>query len=158
MKKPLKPLSKDKNKVVKAGKWYENQTNQVLMLIFIPVLVYIQVLSLGFTMLDDTIFIVENQLYNKDLANIVQSFQRGLFNPDQDIYYRPVFLVDFILESRLFGINAAGYHFSNLVFHVLCVVLLFSCFFPNKTSGTLALALLRILYKTIPALMKTQAK
>lgn len=95
------------------------------MLIFIPVLVYVQVFSLGFTMLDDTIFIVENQLYNKELSNIVQSFQRGLFNPEQDIYYRPVFLVDFILESRLFGINAAGYHFSNLVFHVLCVVLLF---------------------------------
>lgn len=125
MKKPVKPLSKERKKVVKAGKWYESQRNQVLMLIFIPVLVYIQVLSLGFTMLDDTIFIVENQLYNKDLANIVQSFQRGLFNPEQDIYYRPVFLVDFILESRLFGINAAGYHFSNLVFHVLCVVLLF---------------------------------
>ncbi len=125
MKKPLKAASKDRKQVVKAGKWYEKQTNQVLMLVFIPVLVYIQVFSLGFTMLDDTIFIVENQFYNKDLANIVQSFQRGLFNPEQDIYYRPVFLVDFILESRLFGINAAGYHFSNLVFHVLCVVLLF---------------------------------
>jgi hypothetical protein len=82
-------------------------------------------LFLDFTKLDDSIFIVENASYNADAGNIGVSFQRGLFNPTRDAYYRPLFLVDFIIESRLFGTKPAGYHFTNLLFHILSVILLF---------------------------------
>ena len=100
MSKPVKAKGKGrKASLSDAGKWYERRTTLLLLLVLITVLVYLPVLNLGFTMLDDTIFIVENQLYNKDLANLVHSFGRGLFNPANDFYYRPIFLVDFILES-----------------------------------------------------------
>ncbi len=129
VKKTLKSAAK-KNKALEktADKWYYGETNLLLLLAGITILVYIPVMTLGFTMLDDSIFIVENQFYNRDLSNLYQSFSRGLFNPENDFYYRPVFLIDFILESRLFGVNPAGYHFSNLLFHVVCVVLLFRFF------------------------------
>ncbi len=87
--------------------------------------VYARSLFLGYTRLDDSIFIVENEKYNEDAGNIVVSFQRGLFNPTKDAYYRPLFLVDFILESRLFGVEPAGYHLTNLLFHILSVILLY---------------------------------
>jgi hypothetical protein len=129
IKKSLKTDAKKNRSVVKtAEKWYSREANLLLLLTGITILVYIPVMKLGFTMLDDSIFIVENQFYNSDLSNLYQSFRRGLFNPENDFYYRPVFLVDFILESRLFGVNAAGYHFSNLLYHVVCVILLFRFF------------------------------
>lgn len=48
-----------------------------------------------------------------------------MFNATKDAYYRPVFLVDFIIESKLFGTKPAGYHFTNLLFHLISVVLLY---------------------------------
>ena len=95
------------------------------LLIAFTFIVYARSLFLGYTRLDDSIFIVENAKYNADAGNLVVSFQRGLFNPTKDAYYRPLFLVDFILESRLFGVKPAGYHFTNLLFHLLSVTLLF---------------------------------
>jgi hypothetical protein len=105
--------------------WFTNTSYALFALVSITFLVYARTLSLDYTKLDDSIFIVENAQYNADAKNIGVSFQRGLFNPTKDAYYRPLFLVDFILESRVFGINPAGYHFTNLLFHIISVVLLF---------------------------------
>jgi hypothetical protein len=105
--------------------WYRRQIFVFALLAAVPLLIYLRTLGFGFTMLDDSIFIRENVEYNRELSNIAVSFQRGLFNPTGDFYYRPVFLVDFILESRLFGTSPAGYHFTNLLFHIICVILLY---------------------------------
>ncbi len=96
-----------------------------MILASITFLVYSRSLFLDFTKLDDSIFIVENARYNSDPGNVAVSFRRGLFNPTKDAYYRPLFLVDFIIESRFFGIKPAGYHFTNLLFHIISVILLF---------------------------------
>jgi hypothetical protein len=97
----------------------------LIVLTAITFIVYARTLSLDYTKLDDSIFIVENAAYNADVQNLGVSFQRGLFNPTEDAYYRPLFLVDFILESRIFGIEPAGYHFTNLLYHIISVILLF---------------------------------
>ncbi|MCX6249496.1 MAG: hypothetical protein NTX61_01980 [Bacteroidetes bacterium] len=99
-----------------------------LWLILIPVIVYIKTITFQLTKLDDQIFIKENQIYNSGFKNIPVSFHRGLFNPKEDIYYRPLFLVDFILESKIFGIDPHGYHLTNLLYHIISVVLLFIFF------------------------------
>ncbi len=105
--------------------WYQQRLFVFALLAGVPLLIYLRTLGFGFTMLDDSIFIRENMEYNRELSNIAVSFQRGLFNPTGDFYYRPVFLVDFILESRLFGTSPTGYHFTNLLFHIICVILLY---------------------------------
>jgi hypothetical protein len=124
---PSGKKGKSKVKDPQAGidRIYSNTRIALLILATVTVMVYGRTLFLGFTKLDDTIFIVENASYNADLKNVGVSFQRGLFNPTKDAYYRPLFLVDFIFESRLFGVNPAGYHFTNLLYHVLSVILLF---------------------------------
>jgi len=104
---------------------FNNTLFSILVLASLTFVVYSRTLLFDYTKLDDSIFIVENASYNADAHNIAVSFQRGLFNPTRDVYYRPVFLVDFILESRLFGVKPAGYHFTNLLFHILSVCLLF---------------------------------
>jgi len=127
-KKPL--LQPTKKTVKKPGKvipspWYLRKKVIFFLLMAVPLVVYIKVVTLDFTMLDDAIFIKENQPFNSDIHNLSIAFQRGVFNPANDFYYRPVFLVDFILESRFFGINVAGYHFTNLLYHLVCVLLLY---------------------------------
>jgi hypothetical protein len=126
MKSPQKS-SKRAGKLQPAGPegWFNNSMFAILVLASITFMVYARTMRLDFTKLDDSIFIVENAQYNSDAKNIGVSFQRGLFNPTKDAYYRPLFLVDFIIESRIFGIKPAGYHFTNLLFHIISVILLF---------------------------------
>ncbi len=119
-------------------------------------MVYFKVFSLGFTMLDDTIFIVENQGFNDKPENIMAAFCRGLFNPEQDIYYRPLFLVDFIIESKLFGLNPAGYHLTNLIYHILSVLLLFEFLSKTRISTSAAL-FLALLFAVHPVLSQAVA-
>src|ERR1700728_4652545 len=97
------------------GLFFLNQP--YLWLILLCIIVYGASLCYGYAELDDSIFIREMKDYNNDLANIFKSFARGVFNPTNDIYYRPVFLIDFILEGHLFGTGIGWYHFTNLLFH-----------------------------------------
>jgi len=149
---------KKKTKGLKTQKvpWYGRRLYVYLLLIGVTVLVYFRVFTLGYTMLDDTIFIKENQEYNKSWSNIPVSFQRGLFNPTGDSYYRPVFLVDFIIESKFFGTSPAGYHFSNLLFHVLCVLLLYFFFLRLKIPDLTAL-ILTLIFAVHPVLTQAVA-
>jgi tetratricopeptide (TPR) repeat protein len=128
----------------------------MLILVFLTVTVYFRSLFLDYTRLDDSIFIIENAKYNSDPGNILVSFQRGLFNPTRDAYYRPVFLVDFILESRLFGTNPAGYHFTNLLFHVISVILLFVFLKKSEVAPRDAL-LLSAIFAVHPVLTQAVA-
>lgn len=128
----------------------------ILVLASVTFMVYARTLLLDYTKLDDSIFIVENAQYNADAKNIGVSFQRGLFNPTKDAYYRPVFLVDFILESRIFGIRPAGYHFTNLLYHLLSVVLLF-LFFKKIKIPPLNAFLLSLLFAVHPVLTQAVA-
>jgi tetratricopeptide (TPR) repeat protein len=136
--------------------WFTNTTYALLTLAVITFMVYARTLSLDFTKLDDSIFIVENARYNADAKNIGVSFQRGLFNPTKDAYYRPLFLVDFILESRLFGISPAGYHFTNLLFHIFSVILLF-LFLKRIKIPPLDAFLLSLLFSVHPVLTQAVA-
>ncbi len=79
---------------------------------------------------DDVVFIVQNpQIGHLDhLLNLF--FQSS--NPQRvagvNSYYRPVLEIFYRLEYRLFGFHAAGFHFINILIHVLnglllCIVL-----------------------------------
>ena len=145
-------------KVIQGGleSRFSNTTFSILLLISVTFMVYSRSLFLDFTKLDDSIFIVENAQFNSDAKNIGVSFHRGLFNPTKDAYYRPVFLVDFIVESRIFGINPAGYHFTNLLFHIFSVTLLFLFFRKIKIPPADSF-LLSMLFAVHPVLTQAVA-
>ena len=154
-----KPKTTGKNiKRAPAGitEFFSRSSIPVLLLILVTATVYFRSLSLDYTRLDDSIFIVENAQYNADIGNIGVSFQRGLFNPTKDAYYRPLFLVDFILESRIFGTKPAGYHFTNLLFHILSVTLLF-LFLKRLKIPPLDSFLLSLLFAVHPVLTQAVA-
>lgn len=95
------------------------------LLILLALICYIPVLNLDLTQLDDTVFINDKHDFISHFSNIPKAFLQGAFN-EQDIYYRPVLLVYFIL---LFPFTSAKsiaiYHFGSLVLHVLNVLLLY---------------------------------
>lgn len=128
----------------------------LLWLILITALVYLKTLTLEYTKLDDTIFIIENQHFNETDGNITASFHRGLFNPTRDVYYRPIFLVDFIIESRFFGIKPFGYHLTNLLFHILSVILLF-VFFRKIRLPEITAFIMTLLFAVHPVLTQAVA-
>jgi hypothetical protein len=134
-----------------AGRRTFIQKYAILILIVLPLFVYIKTLSFDFTKLDDHIFIRENQEFNNHPANILTSFQRGLFSKSDDVFYRPVLLADFIIESQVFGTDPKGYHFTNLLLHICCVLLLY--FFLRRIGipETSAL-LLALLFSVHPVL------
>lgn len=100
----------------------------VLLLMLVAGIVYARTAFFGFTELDDTIFIKEFHEYNENMANLVTSFQRGLFDAVKDPYYRPLFLDSIIINYRLCEQNIFGYHVVNILLHMAATALLFQVF------------------------------
>jgi len=66
-------------------------------------------------------------------------FTRDFFGFSDDSrkygYYRPLVTISYALDWRLWGLNPAGYHWTNVTLHVVCVILLFFIFYRllNRT-------------------------
>jgi hypothetical protein len=112
---------------------------------------YFTSINFDFTELDDSIFIKELSYYNEDMTNLVTSFQRGVFNPTNDTYYRPLFLDAMILNYHYNEMDIAGYHWVNLLLHLGCVLLLFRLF-RKLGLETLPSFLLTLLFAIHPVL------
>jgi hypothetical protein len=96
------------------------------LLILLALICYVPVLNLNLTQLDDTVFINDKHDFISHFSNIPKAFVQGCFN-EQDIYYRPVLLVYFILLYPLTSkTSITAYHFGSLLFHVINVLLLFA--------------------------------
>jgi len=125
-------------------------------LIVVPLLVYAKIVLFDFTALDDQFFVLEHASFNENFENIFKVFNQGLFVPKNDIYYRPVFLVDMIIENHLFGTSPWGYHMMSLVFHTVSVMLLF--IFLKKISVPEFTALISsLIFAVHPVLTQTVA-
>ncbi len=78
-------------------------------------LLYLPALHGGFVW-DDTLFLVDTPFY-RDPANWGQALARPfLLSPN---YYRPLAILTFLVELRLFGLVPWAFHLTNLVLHAL---------------------------------------
>jgi 4-amino-4-deoxy-L-arabinose transferase-like glycosyltransferase len=118
------PASKPVN-VPQTPKGFEIK-RPLLWLAAIVLVVYAASFSLGYTDLDDTIFIRDLFQYNEDWSNLVTSFHRGVFDAVKDTYYRPLFLDSMILNYHLSQLDILSYHIFNVLFHMVSVGLLFT--------------------------------
>jgi hypothetical protein len=81
----------------------------------------------------------DNTSYLGDWSNVVSIFTKPFFGTTP--FYRPLLLVSFILDYQLWGLNAFGYHFSNVLLHALngfMVCLLSFLLFKQKTFALIA--------------------
>jgi len=90
-------------------------------IILLILAVYAATLTHGFVW-DDTYIIVNNPLLEK-LGNIPQFFLSEDTIEESSGYYRPLTYISFALERAAWGVNPAGCHGTNLVLHILVVLL-----------------------------------
>lgn len=124
-----------------------------LWLSLIVVLVYAGSFKLGYTELDDIIFINEQAEYNADISHVAHSFSRGVFHETNDTYYRPLLLNSFVLNAQISGTDIKGYHVLNILLHLIVVLMLFRLLRILEIDQRYAF-LLSILYAVHPVFVQ----
>ena len=103
----------------------------LFVLIIVPFALYIKVASYDFSKFDDTDIILGHYSTISDLKNIKEAFTHDAFMSNNgDSFYRPVQTVSFMLDAQVGGQKAWIYHLSNLLIHILTVIVLY--FFLRK--------------------------
>jgi len=96
-----------------------------LALTFVTAAVFYQVCTYDFVNYDDQIYVYENPNIQAGitLKAIKWAFTTGYAN-----FWHPLTLLSYMLDWRLFGSNPAGFHLTNLIFHIANTLLLFLVF------------------------------
>ena len=125
-------------------RFLENKKLSLLFLAAISLGLFAPTLLTGLIDLDDTTMILDLNTPGK-----YTSF-KALFVPTHARYYRPILMLSFILESRLWHFNYPGYHLTNIILHIFNAMLVYFISltffkdkpFPRKISFAAALLFL----------------
>jgi Tfp pilus assembly protein PilF len=79
---------------------------------------------------DDVVYITENSHIKSGIT--LDGF-RWAFSTRYADLWNPLLWLSFMADYQLFGLNAGGYHFTNLILHILSTLLLFWLF--NRMTG-----------------------
>ncbi len=93
-------------------------------IIILVAAVYGTTLNNGFVW-DDTFIIVNNPMLEK-LSNIPQFFLTEDTIEESTGYYRPATYISFALDRAVWGTNPAGFHFTNLILHLVTALLFYA--------------------------------
>jgi protein O-mannosyl-transferase len=95
--------------------------------------VFWQVNHFDFVNLDDAGYVKEN---SRIQSGITLDGLRWVFSTtDTDGLWHPLLWLSFMFDYQLYGLNAGGYHLTNLILHILSMLLLFWLF--NRMTGAL---------------------
>ena len=94
--------------------------------------VYWQVHQFDFVNIDDNIYVTEN--YHIKSGITLASIRWAFGNRYGDLW-NPLVWLSLMADYELYGLNAGGYHVTNLIFHILSTLLLFWLF--HRMTGAL---------------------
>ncbi len=92
--------------------------------------VYWQVNQFDFIAYDDPVYVSQNTHLP---SGFTMDGLRWAFSTKYFGLWNPLVWLSLMLDYRLFGLNAGGYHLTNLLFHILSTLLLFRLF--NRMTG-----------------------
>ncbi|MCF8386318.1 MAG: tetratricopeptide repeat protein [Bacteroidales bacterium] len=98
----------------------QKNTIYAIIILLLTFIAYLPVFQLGFTNYDDQRYILENQRLHISIQNIFYYFSHFF-----DGHYHPLTMLSFMTDHWLYGINATGFHTSNLILHLLNNLLVF---------------------------------
>jgi protein O-mannosyl-transferase len=103
-----------------------------IVLAVVTLAVFWQVNHFDFINFDDNIYITGNSIVQSGLTleGIRWAFGSKYFG-----LWNPLVWLSFMLDYQLYGLNAGGYHLTNLILHILSALLLFWLF--NRMTGSL---------------------
>lgn len=106
--------------MILSDKFFENKMKVAFTLILPAFIVYVKSIGYGFTTLDEQWMIVNNVSFFEDWHN----FKIAFIKPIAGLYYRPLLLTSIFLDYHINKLSPAVYHFTNLVYHLISVLLL----------------------------------
>ncbi len=95
-------------------------------LIFFAFLAFCPTLRLGFFWDDHETVEKNEKIRTISLLAIKQAFSSDVFDGKGDDYYRPIQTLANMIDYRIWKLNPFGYHLTNLLFHILSTLALFS--------------------------------
>ncbi len=103
----------------------ENKIAVYIVLGTITLVVYWQVYHFEFINFDDVIYITENPMIQSGISlnGFYWAFGSKYFG-----LWNPLVWLSFMVDYQLYGLNAGGYHITNLILHILSTLLLFWLF------------------------------
>jgi tetratricopeptide (TPR) repeat protein len=126
--------------------YQKNSIFVVLMLIILILGVYWSVQNYEFINFDDNIYVTEN---SHTLSGITLDGFRWAFGTKYFGLWNPLVWLSFMLDYQLFGFNAGGYHWTNVIIHVFNTILLFFLF-RNLTGAVWRSAFVAALFAIHP--------
>lgn len=123
----------------------------------IGILLYAQTLFFDLTGHDDIFLINSNYEFNKDISNVSKIFFEDVFRMvESKMYYRPLYVLTFMIDAQLGGTSPAFYHLTNVILHLIASSLVFV--FLGKLFGNRKIALFwAILFTIHPIQLQTVA-
>jgi Tfp pilus assembly protein PilF len=98
----------------------------LFLLVILPLLLNWKNINFDYTKLDDTIIVANNHDFLSNFNNVSQAFKRDNFMVQNGKgYYRPIQTVSFIIDTQISGEKPDIYHFSNIFYHILTVIVFF---------------------------------
>jgi tetratricopeptide (TPR) repeat protein len=94
--------------------------------------VFWQVNQYDFFDLDDPVYVTQNSHVQ---SGITLDGLRWAFSTTYAEFWHPLTWLSLMLDYQLFGLNAGGYHLTNLILHIMSALLLFWLF--NRMTGSI---------------------
>lgn len=118
----------------------------VLILIALTLCIYWPVQNYGFTYFDDDVYVTRNSNIQ---AGMTLEGLRWAFTTKYFGLWNPLTWLSLMFDYQLFGFNAGGYHWTNVILHILNSVLLF-LLFKNLTGAVWRSACVAALFAVHP--------
>ncbi len=87
--------------------------------------VYGQVTQFDFVNIDDNVYVTQNSRVQSGIS--IKSISWAFFTTYAE-FWHPLTWLSLMLDSEFYGLNAGGYHLTNLILHILSTLLLFWLF------------------------------
>lgn len=114
--------------------FFDNKTYLILGLILPALFLYFKSLKFDFTPMDEQWMILKNAPFLQNWSSIKDAFTK----PVAEVYYRPLFMISLIGDYHLGKLSPGIYHFTNLFFHLSCVLLLYKFLILSQVQKKLA--------------------
>jgi protein O-mannosyl-transferase len=100
-----------------------------ILLILVTAGVFWQVNRFDFVNIDDNVYVTENNFVR---SGITPDGLRWMFSTTYGEFWHPLTWLSLMLDGQFHGFNAAGFHLTNLILHILSTLLLF--WFLNRST------------------------
>lgn len=116
------------------NRFFENRWRVLIFLLAPCALLYFKSIYFDFTTLDEQWMIIQNADFMEHKESLTMAFTKPLAG----VYFRPLLLVSIVADYRIDKLNTHVFHFTNLLWHLLAVWLLFRFFITYSVEKRVA--------------------